>query len=290
MKHHLLALICWLWLSVAQAFAPEAGLWAVDSEVNGQPGRGFQIDLQGSTLVLTFYGYNDDGSAQWYLAAGGLNGTDFSASLEKYRGGMAFGRNPAAAVGAGSAGTVAMSFRDATHGTITLPGETPKSISRLNFARPANPRSLVGAYQMERSIVFLQSTNMVYDSDRNMSATGTMRIDDNSLTQSGTAVINGHPGSMTVSGSYTDLGTYFRLITSTGAVGEFHIVKRGDELTLMNASDEGTEVVTWRRTSSDPNASRHLAEPEPASGAAATGAPGIGAALAGALQASHQGR
>ena len=60
--------------------SPLNGLWAIDSESNGQPGRGFQIEERGGLLVLTFYGYSASGSASWYLAAGTMSGSTFTES------------------------------------------------------------------------------------------------------------------------------------------------------------------------------------------------------------------
>jgi hypothetical protein len=252
MKRLIQIVACWLFVSVAHAFAPEAGLWVVDAENNGQAGRGFQVDVQASTLVLTFYGYNGDGSAQWYLAAGPLNNNSFSGSLEKYAGGAAFGASQVAAHGTGSAGTVSMHFNDATHGTITLPGESPKAISRFSFDRPAAANSLNGYYRLERGVVNMKSNGAVYDSQANMTASGTMQINGSSVSQSVNVTINGVPGSATLSGSFVDLGAYIRVTIGSGASGDFHLITRGDMLITFNANSSGTEVDYWRRTSADP--------------------------------------
>lgn len=252
MKRLIPIVACWLFVSMAHAFTPEAGLWVVDAENNGQAGRGFQVDVQGSTLVLTFYGYNGDGSAQWYLAAGPLNNNGFSGSLEKYAGGMAFGAAQVAAHGTGSAGSVSMLFSDATHGTITLPGESAKAISRFNFDRPAAANSLNGYYRLERGVVSMKSNGAVYDSQANMTVSGTMQINGSTVTQSVNVTIGGVPGGATVSGSFVDFGAYIRVTTSSGANGDFHLITRGDTLITFNANSSGTEVDYWRRTSADP--------------------------------------
>ena len=33
------------------SFTPRTGAWAFDAELNGQPGRGLQIEVRGDTLV-----------------------------------------------------------------------------------------------------------------------------------------------------------------------------------------------------------------------------------------------
>lgn len=118
---------------------PQPGLWGVDAENTGQPGRGFTIDVEYNILVLTFYGYNVDGSPQWYLSAGPVTDSGFSGSLDKYANGTALGAPYAPAQRIGSAGNVVLVFTDPTHGTITLPGEVAKSISRLIFASAPPP-------------------------------------------------------------------------------------------------------------------------------------------------------
>lgn len=113
--------------------APLNGLWAIDSENNGQPGRGFQIEERGGLLVLTFYGYGGSGTATWYLAAGTLTGNTFTGELMGYRGGTVVGGTYAPANQSGSAGTVVLTFSGSSKGTITLPGETPKAISKFSW-------------------------------------------------------------------------------------------------------------------------------------------------------------
>jgi dienelactone hydrolase len=112
---------------------PETGLWAVDAEVDGSPGRGFQVDARSGTLVLTFYGYEPEGAGRFWLAAGAYGSGSFSGTLTAYDGGSAFGGAYQAAHAAGGAGPVALSFLSATKGTITLPSESPKAISRFVF-------------------------------------------------------------------------------------------------------------------------------------------------------------
>lgn len=134
MKKIILLLAALVFSSWSHAVTPVAGLWAIDSENNGQPGRGFQIDVQYETMLLTFFGYNPDGSAQWYLSTGALTNSAFTGSLAKYERGTSFGAPLVPAVSAGNAGSVTISFSDTTHGLITLPGEAPKAISRFLFA------------------------------------------------------------------------------------------------------------------------------------------------------------
>jgi hypothetical protein len=108
-------------------------LWVIDAEVNGKPGRGFTFELQHGTLVLTVFAYDQSGGGEFYQVAGALTSPTFSGTLDYYKGGTAFGGSFQSAVLAGSAGPVVVKFTDSTHGTITLPGETEKVISKFGW-------------------------------------------------------------------------------------------------------------------------------------------------------------
>jgi hypothetical protein len=118
---------------------PTDGLWAIDIENNGQPGRGFQIDVQHGVMVLTFYGYRADGSSEWYLASGPITNNTFSGTLDRYAGGAPFGSTPISAHLTDNAGAVSVSFSDSTHGQIALPGEPTKAISLFNLGGSVPP-------------------------------------------------------------------------------------------------------------------------------------------------------
>ena len=121
----------------ASAFAalPDSGLWAIDTEVDGKPGRGFQIDRQGGeTVIVSYYGYRADGSAVFYQAVGKItDGKSFSADLSEYKNGRAFTGNYQSAEYSGSVGTIKVVFDTAESGAITLPGTYAKPISRYSF-------------------------------------------------------------------------------------------------------------------------------------------------------------
>ena len=121
------------------AVQPQDGLWVIDAEDNGQSGRGFQVETHNGTTVLTYYGYRAGGHDHWYLAAGALASGSFSAGMTQYQGGTALGATYSPATANGSAGTVTMNFTSTTAGTITLPGESAKSISKFPFSGSGNP-------------------------------------------------------------------------------------------------------------------------------------------------------
>jgi hypothetical protein len=124
---------------------PTTGLWAIDAEVNGQPGRGFTIEVQGGNLVLTVFGYAANGDNSFFQAAGPIKNGAIDATLNTYQGGTAFGSPFSAATLAGAAGPVTLTFTDAGHGTVVFPGEAGRAISKFNWSAAANTASVVPA-------------------------------------------------------------------------------------------------------------------------------------------------
>lgn len=115
-------------------FVPRTGLWSVTSELNGEPGRGFQIEVNNNVMVLTVYGYDHEGKGVFYLGTGNYNNGAFSGPLDYYKNGITFGGPTKSGVYAGTAGEVSVNLIDGSHGTITFPGETPKAISKMEWA------------------------------------------------------------------------------------------------------------------------------------------------------------
>jgi hypothetical protein len=125
---------------VAQAHAaiPQQGLWIVDAEATGKPGRGFQVDIQNRTLVFTYYGYKPGGAPTFFLASGSMTDAGFfEAQLIEYQGGRTFGGPPQDAVVSASLGAVTLRFLSPTTGLVTFPGEAEKSISKFSYADTA---------------------------------------------------------------------------------------------------------------------------------------------------------
>lgn len=117
---------------------PESGLWAVTSEINGQPGRGFQLEVSSNVLVATVYGYEGGGDPVFHLASGTLNAGTASGELIAYRGGTSFGGPSQPAANAGSPGSVRFAFTDSTHGTVTFPGEAAQAVRKFDWADPVD--------------------------------------------------------------------------------------------------------------------------------------------------------
>lgn len=124
------AFSCAVWAAL-----PQSGLWSFTSEANTKPGRGLQIDRQGGeTVVVSYYGYRDDGSATFYQASGKItDGKNFSADLLEYQNGRALGGRARDGEVARNLGKVRLTFTTSSTATITLPGEKAQNVSRNVF-------------------------------------------------------------------------------------------------------------------------------------------------------------
>jgi hypothetical protein len=119
----------------AFAALPEPGYWSFDSELNGKPGRGLQIERQGGeTVILSYYGYRTDGTATFYQASGKMAKQEtFTADLVEYKNGPALGGSIQSGEVSQPLGTVTVKFDTSQSGTISLPGESQKAISRYVY-------------------------------------------------------------------------------------------------------------------------------------------------------------
>jgi len=115
---------------------PDPGMWAFDGELNGQPGRSLQIDTQlGRTMIVSYLGYRANGSALFLQASGvrGANDTAFTAPLQEFRNGRTIGGGPGNGELAGTLGDIRLAFDTPTTGTVTLPGDVTRRISRYSY-------------------------------------------------------------------------------------------------------------------------------------------------------------
>jgi hypothetical protein len=131
---------------MAHAYMPQSGTWVVTSELNGKPGRGLAIDVQGQTLVMQMYAYDASGNATFYLTSGAYKNNQYSGTLNKYRGGRYLGSNERIGQENGNDGEVSMRFESGTKGYIKFPGEAEKEISRFSFGYDTSPQSLFGIW------------------------------------------------------------------------------------------------------------------------------------------------
>ena len=146
----IVAFLCFLICSPAWAFMPAAGMWGVDSEDNGLPGRGFQIEAENGIVVFTYFGYRADGSSVFYFAAGPIVNNTFTASLLDLQGGTSLGGPHQNASLLDPAGTVTIIFSSGKHGIISLPSEPQRAISKRPFGYFDGHDGLLGTWLFTR--------------------------------------------------------------------------------------------------------------------------------------------
>ncbi|HEY3181020.1 MAG TPA: hypothetical protein VGL25_19320 [Casimicrobiaceae bacterium] len=107
--------------SIHAAAEPQNGWWWNPNE----SGRGYFIEVSGGVFYLAGYFYESNGRATWMSAGGAVTDLySLSGTLQSYRNGQSiFGayRRPDPAV---DVGTISITFKDDSHGTITWPGGT----------------------------------------------------------------------------------------------------------------------------------------------------------------------
>jgi len=98
---------------------PQTGWWWNPAE----DGRGFSIEVQGNSLFMAGFLYDESGRSTWYFSGGpaSLNGAYYTGTLSTAHGGQTLGGAYALPT-LGSAGTVTLLFDDPSHGTLTWPG------------------------------------------------------------------------------------------------------------------------------------------------------------------------
>jgi len=110
---------------------PATGLWAHA----GDGGRGFNVDIQGSTMIVTTFIYTGTGAPIWYLSSGTYNHSTgrFQSSYDSYSDGQCFGC-PAyqPTVHSGAAGPMSIQFHTNQTATLTTPSGSLE-ITKFNY-------------------------------------------------------------------------------------------------------------------------------------------------------------
>lgn len=113
--------------SSSPVFIPVGGVWWDPL----QSGTGYGIDYKDGVLVVQVYSYLASGAAQWYLAAGQVNGNVFQATLDKYVNGQCISctavKRPTLV---GNDGVITITFTSATTANVSLPGGRATKIQR----------------------------------------------------------------------------------------------------------------------------------------------------------------
>ena len=116
----------------AREFTPQAGLWMIAAERNGEPGRGFSLDVQGNTVFMQVFNYEKSGAATFHTAVGKLDDSaSMTVPLLRFKGGRHFGGPAQIGVEDGTAGDVTLRFTDGLNGSEQFPGEQEQPIARF---------------------------------------------------------------------------------------------------------------------------------------------------------------
>lgn len=114
----------------ADADAPETGWWWNAAE----SGRGYFVEIQGSTLFLSGYMYDSRGQATWFVTQNTLSEPlTYQGTLMEYGGGQTLTGTYRPVTSSTGRGSVTIQFTSATDGVIILPDGSQISLTRYRF-------------------------------------------------------------------------------------------------------------------------------------------------------------
>jgi hypothetical protein len=123
---------------------PTTGFWYNAQE----SGRGFDIDLQGDTMVVTTFAYTPSGDPIWYLSSGTYNYATgvFQSSYDSYSDGQCLGCPPQRPdLHSGAGGPITVTFHNNVTATLTYPGGST-NITKYNYGAGAGTDNLYGEW------------------------------------------------------------------------------------------------------------------------------------------------
>ncbi|MET0232074.1 MAG: hypothetical protein ABW186_14165 [Rhodanobacteraceae bacterium] len=125
---------------------PSPGLWYDPDE----SGRGYDIDVQGDTMIVSTYVYDAQHNPIWYLSAGTYDHETgiFTSTYDSFSGGQCFGcayTAPTPHVGAG--GPITITFTTNQTATITYPGGS-SNIVKYAYGFPTRTDVLYGEWAL----------------------------------------------------------------------------------------------------------------------------------------------
>jgi hypothetical protein len=129
---------------------PATGLWYNPQE----GGRGYGIDIQGDTMIVTTYIYTASGDPIWYLSSGPYSYSTgvFRSSYDSYSDGQCFGCSPRAPVVHGNAGgPITITFHNNVTATLSYPGGST-NIKKYNYGVSAGTDNLYGEWSFSYNI------------------------------------------------------------------------------------------------------------------------------------------
>lgn len=121
MRVALILAIGWALLAASLANAQIASGWWFNP---AEPGRGFFIEQQGSTVFMAGFLYESSGRATWVSSAGPMAGMSYHGALDVYANGQSLTGPYRAPTKLPSPGSISIVFSDSSHATLTWPGGT----------------------------------------------------------------------------------------------------------------------------------------------------------------------
>jgi hypothetical protein len=132
--------------SAATVGGPTMGLWYNPQE----SGRGYGIDLQGDTMVVTTYIYEASGDPIWYLSSGTYDHATgvFQSTYDSYSNGQCFGCPPQAPdLQSGAAGPITITFHTNQTATLTYTGGSTEIVKYV-YGFPTKTDNLYGEWAL----------------------------------------------------------------------------------------------------------------------------------------------
>ena len=161
-------------LSFETIGGPATGLWAHA----GDGGRGFNIDIQDGTMVVTTFIYTTTGAPIWYLSAGPYNHATgvFTSSYDSYSGGQCFGCAATQPnVHSGAAGPMRIQFHDNYTATLTTPAGSLE-ITKLDYGFASQNDRLFGYWAFSFDVAGLVNGDYVIFNDTYTDSSGTLYV------------------------------------------------------------------------------------------------------------------
>lgn len=116
--------------SAAPALSAQTGLWWNE----GESGRGYLVEVQGSQALVNAYAYDASGQPTWYLANAAVqNATTASGTFQQYANGQSLMGTYRAPIVASSPGTMQITFTAADRANLTFPNGQVVPIRRFTF-------------------------------------------------------------------------------------------------------------------------------------------------------------
>ena len=138
---------------------PSVGLWYNPQE----SGRGYELDLQGDTMIVTTYVYTSSGDPIWYLSSGTYNHTTgvFQSTYDSFSDGQCFGCSPRPPnVHSGAAGPITINFHNDQSATLTYPGGST-NIVKFNYGFGTAIDNLYGEWALSFDIAGLMGGDWI---------------------------------------------------------------------------------------------------------------------------------